>query len=337
MDDTTQHTELNDITGNELKGDLGYISQVTQLTLAQTLEKSNEVLQNPESTKEQLQEALKALATASAAATAITKSINSFDEGRDIEQQAIAEAMNPTSEVQQTQEPMTPEQRLESFCAAAAVHFGDSNKNLKKASSLLGQSPHLADALSQAHPDATPQQAQQSFWKKVANAALAIEVMIERVNSFPSRVASSIKSSFTSRKDAVTDTVHQFEDRAQREMTALKTGVHAVIDSGMESIRNKMDYVGAAKDATVGHYKERSQQFETFLENKVTGPLFSFVSERAVPAIKSWTIKVDDFLHSDMFVNDKRSLREKFERSIEDRRMARQPVVQEPSQTQTLG
>ena len=312
-----------DPVGQEVHSNLEFVSEVTDLTLAQAIADTEKTLNNPDATAEDLRQAARRIVQLTTAATSATRSINDLRKGQDLEGQIAQQALDNGHDA-------SFKSQADIWAEQAAQYYEQSQSHLKKAANIVGNDTGLAGTLTKLFPSQDMQERFSTFWKKVGNAVLGLDVLVQRVKTFPQRLADNITAYGQERRLALDTTLEQWGTRAQLEMDALKKGVADVSTRASDAFYFGVDALGALGD--VG--RERAIVFNNAAENlvdtKIVSPLVNFVVNEALPTIRKWTQGIKEGVNEQAQVVE-RNFNEALSKRRAERDGAPQPTRIEPT------
>ena len=270
---TTEQVKQDPLS-DSIRENLVSVAGTTKEFLEEALAEASAILGDPNASLEERQKVAEKLQRLTQGANKATESVEHFTQAETFEKKIVETALQ------------------DDYSADDVVHAGiiwqqeAANYYNNSKSCLLEAGQAISPEMSQKDP-----KTQRTFWKKVADAALGIEVMLERVNSLPERLAESIKQNVGRRIDAVNDTFARWADQTENSYLQLRdqtkevaqeivdhsAAATAVMGDAAKSLVNKIDNGVSRADGALN----------MFFYEKVLTPLSSFIENKVVPTLRS--------------------------------------------------
>ena len=300
-----------------------------ELLLINALQEGEFINNDPASSDIQKQESALRIGQLVLASNKSKDSIVNYIHGHKLEQKIIDLASDEknTSESVQSQG--------EKFAIEAGKYFAQSKDRLLSAARIAGADKGFDDVMESVNPEQDVLNNKKTFWRKVADAALGIEIMIERVNNLPKRLAENIKIFKEKRVDAIRETFSQWGNLALKEYKDLRNGVLTLSDMVVEEWHKDTVNAKQLMDGVLVNIKDRAQFYkeniqmahdaykafdevvttkmdmiggglEQSLKNRVIEPIVHFINHNVKEKIKLWSQSVSDILvkQGESFKND---------------------------------
>lgn len=259
---------------DEIRNNLNDVVGTTQEVLQEALVEVQQLLKDPNASLEQRQQVAEKIERLTKGAQKATQSVESYRQAELFEREIVDVALDENNGPQEVIH------KGQAFLDAAATHYNNSRQALLEAGEAVAPEMRRKDKATQT-----------SFWQKVANAALGIEVMVQRVASLPERLAEQIVVGTEKRIDAVNQTFARWAEQTQESYTQLRNEAQelagTIVDhtaTTAEIVKNRAQSVGGA---VMDQAEVLDNKVGQFVHEKITTPIFNFLTEKAIPALKS--------------------------------------------------
>lgn len=310
-----QYTKSDDL-AQETKQTLEEVAEVSGDVLKEALEEAGRLLKNPQASEQDRQDMLDRIQKLTQGADAASQSVKDFAQADLFEQKVVQETLS---------DEMTPEdyrQRVDTWAEQAAAYYSRSQNGLSKAGRALENDPALDRVLDRKSLIGTLQDKKKAFWAKIGVAALNLETFVQRIYSLPDRMAATIVES-TERRAAVVN--ESFQSWA-----AQTSGAYQKLREEATLVAHQaVDNAGAVKDVLLDRVGGVYQKAETHLGTtgvKIMSSIYSFIADKAVPALKSTALDVQQSLGAQVL-----GVTQDYAKALSKRRESRQTAQPEVS------
>lgn len=283
---STSPTFARDTVAEDVERNLSIVSEFTETSLTQALKESEQIFQDPNADLEQVRQASQRLVDMIEASRSATRSLNSFKDGKKVEEKILTQAADSSR-------PLPSRTEMENWVAQACDYFYNSQQQVERTAKIISRDKGFprwcANFFKKPDNDTASFSPVGAFWDKVSSAVFGLNVLTSRVVNLPRVLMERLENAIDARVVAVGDVVDQWRHRAQAEYSDLKQGLKNTVATLNDEIGDKWDHVASAGVAL-------GKVGEDFVQTHMVDKYQSFI-EKAKGAIQRWSASAYDLLN----------------------------------------
>lgn len=309
-----EQVSSQDALGIQVRDNLEMVARTAQQALDQAVKELAEMSKQENKSMDDYQKAVDGLQALTQAARHATQSLRDFDQAQEAEERYADQILERT-------EGLAPEDahRGSAWLDQAAEYYNRSRTGVVLAGQAMDGNNHVDHVLSQR--GGSLQSQRRSFWQAIADTALSLEMMVQRVNTLPDRLAEKIVQGVTNGMQALNAVGHEWSAKMRSTYQNLQ-------QESVQVVQQAIDIMGATRDVTVIQINNKTQDAAQFVGQRIMGPIGQFLSNRAFPLIKSVAVGVADTLSAQV-----REISSDFKQSLISRQQARMGQTNPEPQT----
>lgn len=281
-----QQTLFKDPVAEEVKESISHVKTAVETTLGDLLQEAVKLLERDEATDEEKRHLSNRIKALTKCAAEVTEGVQNFEKGQKAEQ-----GMMEAAEAGET--------NLDNWVRDAATYFKNSQQNVLRGVEIANEADVIDHVINQWNKGQDYDSKKHSFMQTLGRIALGVEILVDRVRTFPDRLAEAIVGSVENKKEAVQEALNSWKISTKSFYQKTITEVDSVMKSTSDQLGAVREVLGDRAEGAVLGFGHRVQ-------GNIFNPLMNFITERAIPVMKGAAENAKDALFDQVraFGND---------------------------------
>ena len=271
-----QQTLFKDPVAEEVKESISHVKTAVETTLGDLLQEAAKLLERDEATDEEKKRLSNRIKALTKSAAEVTEGVHNFEKGQKAEQGMIEAAE-------------AGETNLDNWVRDAAAHFKNSQKNVLRGVEIANEADVIDHVINQWNKGHNYDSKKHNFMQAMGRIAVGLEFLVDRVRTFPDRLAEAIVGGMENKKEAAQEALNSWK-------ISTKSFYQKTITEVDDVMKSTADQLGAVREVLGDRAEGAILGFGRGVQGNIFNPLANFIADRAIPAMKGAAERAKDAL-----------------------------------------